>query len=362
MRLLVRTITRSVVALAGLGLVASGGLLAPAGAAPAPGRANQGTTWLSDQLVDGLLYTRYQGTDYPNHGTTLDAALAFEALGTRDGALASVLAVYDADPDQYVAPFGSTSAGGLGKLLTAVQQSGTDAADFAQGHLLQRLANTVSTGSDAGWAHDGGATDYSNTVTQSFAVRALALGGAAEARSAARFLLKQQCAEGYFRTYMVSEDNTCDGGTAAQSGASVDATAYAVLALKQVRHSEVPQVQNRVTHALRAAKSWLVGEQAAGGAFSDGGVKNTNSTGLAAQALSLLRKDGRAERSARWVLKHKVTGKVVKASKLTKADRGAIAYTFSDLRRAEKHGISNPTRFYWQSATAQAVPALGLLG
>ncbi len=354
---------RALLGLTTTAVLASGTLVAAPAEAASGGRSGQTVGWLVRGLDDGLLHTTFQGTSYPNYGTTLDAAAAFQALDVRPKQRRQVLKAFDADPNAYIGAQGRTSAGALGKLLTVVQQQGIAPTDFAQGGLRGRLERRVQdSGNDAGRATDATATDYSNTVTQSFVVRALSLAGSDLADETTAYLLEQQCSDGFFRLYLDSADGTCDGGTAQESAPSVDATAFAVLALKQARASGVTGVQADARAALKAARRWLVSEQARNGSFGDAGTHNSNTTGLAAQALDALGKSARAKDAARWVAHLRVTKKLVRKTALKPRDLGAVAYTRGDLKTAKRKGLKNKTLFTWQSASAQAASSLGLLG
>jgi len=64
-------------------LVATGLTLGAAPAVAAGPQAESTASWLASGLRGGHLSTTFDGVDYPNWGTTLDAALAFQELGVR---------------------------------------------------------------------------------------------------------------------------------------------------------------------------------------------------------------------------------------------------------------------------------------
>ncbi|QIK65812.1 terpene cyclase/mutase family protein [Nocardioides sp. HDW12B] len=356
-----RSAHRALLGLTTLAVAAGTTFVGPAAqAATAPASATSG--WLTSQLQDGMLFTTYDGVQYSSPGVTLDAATAMQTAGVRAAARDRVLDRFERDGADYYAPGGNDSAGGIGKTLTFVLGEGVDADTFEPG-LDERLEDRlVTSGPEAGRAKDEGAPDYSNTITQSFVVRALTLDapGAASAERATDFLLQQQCEAGFFRTYMDSADFTCDGGTDEESGPSVDATAFAVLALAEFERTSGSDPV--VDTALADARRWLLRTQAANGSFSDEGVRNANSTGLAAHALSELGRSAAARDAARWVAKLRVTTKIANQTALDKADVGAIAYTAADLAAAKRRDITADRLYYWHNASAQALVSQNLIG
>lgn len=326
-------------------------------------QASAAAGWLVRGLDDGLLYNSYGANAF----SSIDTLLGLQDLGIRPGARQAILGAFESDPGGYVGQPGATKAGALAKVLTAVQQEGIAPADYAEGDLLTRLESRVATtGSETGRAKNEGATDTSNTVGQSFAARALSMADSDLADEAVSFLLMQQCAGGYFRTYMESADHTCDSGTAEESAPDLDSTAFAILALDHVRDNPVAGVDPAgVKSALRSAAGWLVNQQSDNGSFvssGEWGSRNSNSTGLAAQALEATGREARAAKAARWVASLRVTGKLIRATELRKADRGAIAFTRADLRTAKDKGITKGSLGTWQYATSQAFVSQDLLG
>lgn len=366
---------RAVLTLASAALVAGTGAVAPAqaaerAAAPAPtARAQSAADWLARQLNDKALirsgYDDGTGTfvRYTDYGLTLDVFFAFKDLGVKRGKRDAILDTFEKRVDAYVTSSGTTYAGSLAKLVTALERQHRDLSTYEDGDLFTRLVRTVHRGGDAdGLAQAVGAPGTTNTFGQAYAVQALTLGRSDEADDAARFLLKQQCRQGYFRVYTKSADRTCDGGTAAQSGASVDATAVAVDALLTVQRRDVPGIRNRVvTRALAAAGRWLVGKQRANGGFKDMGVANANSTGLATAALDDLGRDRRALDGARWLKRHQVTKGLARDGALG-GERGAVAYDNAAFAAGKQDGITRDNRYQWRRATAQAAAGLDALG
>lgn len=355
------TVRRALLGLTVSSVVTTGALTAGTADAVTP-QTRVSASWLVHGLDHGLLQNSYG----VNYFSSIDTLLGLEDVGARRKAQSRILAAFERNPGAYVGSPGSTKAGALAKLVTAVEQAGIDPASYAHGNLLVRLENRIVTsGAETGRAKDQGTSDNSNTVGQSFAVRALALSGDPLTGKAVSFLLKQQCARGFFRAYEESSDHTCDGGTRRQSSPDLDSTAFAILALAQVRDHPVAGVRHRpVRVALRSAGRWLANQQAANGSFSSSGdfaVRNANSTGVAAQALAAVGRGHRARAAAEWVSTLRVTRKLIRHTALKRADRGAIAYTRADLRTARQEGITADSLGTWQYATAQAFASQDLL-
>jgi A-macroglobulin TED domain len=346
----------------------SGGSAAPAPAVTA--EATAAASWLAGQLKGGLLRSSYEdppgsGTwvTVPDYGLTLDALFALQDIPEQADRRAAILDALEPVSDAYIGAGKVAYAGSTGKLLTAVQVEERDPATYAGGDLVARLERLVHRKQDdeLGRAKDrwdpadefGG--DYSNTVGQSWVVRGLTGADSDLTDEATAFLLAQQCADGFFRLVMESEDHTCDSGTAEQSAPSVDATAFAVQALLEVQDADVPGVD--VSSAVDEAADWLLAEQVEDGAFvdADSGAANANSTGVAAEALQLLGEEDAAAKARSWLVDHQVTTEV--GGELAQQE-GAVAFDDAALDNGEEKGITREVRYQWQRATAQAVPAL----
>ena len=364
---------RAMLALTTTAALTTGLTTAPANAAGSDvtPQAAKAASWLAGQLDEGLVRSSYESDgewfSYTDYGLTLDFFYAFDALDVRQAARQRILDAIEGEVNGYVAPYGTTYAGAVGKLLSAVQAHGIDPSTYGDGDLTSRLEALVHTADDSelGRAEDAPSddeSDTSNTIGQSFVARALTHADSALADEAVTFLLKQQCSEGYFRVYMDSSDHTCDGGTDAESGPSIDATAAAVLALLAVKELGVAGVDTAALDtALRDAARWLVGEQADNGSFEDGGVPNTNSTGLAAQALAGLDRERAAKRAASWTGALRVTKQLAERTAFKRRDVGAVAFSRAALREGKAEGITRGVRYQWRRSTAQSAGALDIL-
>lgn len=324
----------------------------PAEAAP----TDRSSAWLATQLTGGRLVHNEQ-FDFDDYGLSIDVGLALNEIDAKGGdvrkirnAIARNVASYTTGVD-----FGSSDvyAGAVAKAAAFAQVTGAKAKDFGGVNLIARLGRLVAKDRPiAGRLQDRSATDYANTIGQSFAVQALSVQGSARAKDATKFLLKQQCRSGYFRLGFTADktakDQTCDGGRRATTSApDTDATAIALLSLL-----EVPKPTKAVDQAVVDAVRWLTRAQAGNGSFGGGPSTekpNANSTGLAAWALGSAGACDKAHRAATWLTKLSVTG--------VRGEKGAIAYDKAALAGAAD-GIGVEERDQFIRATAQAAPAL----
>ncbi|SCF18978.1 Prenyltransferase-like [Micromonospora haikouensis] len=335
-------------------------------AAPAPAdaaAARDATSWLAGEFTDGTLPGPFGGQDW---GLTIDGIIAMSATGgsvpTRQAATGQVAAhvrSYNSYDDWGIEGF--TDGGATAKLLYVASAAGADPTDFG-GYDLRAVTLSLVAGADAGHQRgritsrttaDSG-PDASNTFDQSFAVLGLARSGDLP-QDTVDFLVRQQCAAGGFRLYPDTADGpspSCDE----QPGATldVDSTAMAVQALLAAADSGATDA----TDAARRGADWLVGQQHADGSFGGSGPTtgaNSNSTGLAGQALAAAGRDSQAAQAA-----HALTGLQLTATNggAAAGDAGAIAYHAESFTGAVTAGITDTDRDQWRRATAQAL--LGL--
>jgi hypothetical protein len=354
--------TRTTAGLAVAGLVAGLGLTAPsAQAAPAERRAEARTTagWLTSQLRDDLL-----STDHPDfgliklYGPTLDGVLSLRAVQAKPAVRRAMLDAVAAEQAEYVGADGETYVGALGKLATTGLVEGRDMSSFAGGGLLPRLRDrmVVKNNNQKGRLKDKSQYgDYSSTFSQVWGVRALSLGKVKKRGAATRFLLKQQCSAGFFRESVESRNFTCDAGRSeGTSTPDVDATALAVVALKDARRSGVKGLNDDIRDAIR----WLSRAQKSNGSFVGTGVSNANSTGLAGWVLREAGKKRPAAKAARWLEKRQVVAAKVVGTGL-EGEGGALAYNAAAYREAKRDGITEgDVRSQWLLTAAQAMPGL----
>ena len=198
--------------------------------------------WLAGQAgEDGLFVAEFDGQVFPDPGLTADAVLALTATG--DTVAATAFAEALANPEvvlTYVGDGASTlSVGSTAKLAATLTVAGLDPVTLTGRDLLGELAAREAT---TGRFTDLGDDDYSQTISQSWAVLALSQAGDAPA-SAVDFLASQQCdGDGYPAVLADAPTGTCE--------ADVDATGFAVSALVA---AGVPAQDPRVAGAV----DWL---------------------------------------------------------------------------------------------------------
>jgi hypothetical protein len=345
-----RSSTALVASALALSLVGVGGA---AQAAP----AGSGAHWLSGQLKGGLLVGHSTFGDFNDYGPTIDTALGLQAVGGHRSAVHQIRHAM-AQPQhaaEYAGAGSEKYAGATAKLLVLAQSTGADPKHFAGLNLVTRLNGLVTQkGPARGRIVDHSSFgDFANAVGQVLAVRGLTTAKSRLAGPARKFLLEQQCRQGYFRlnfAKLSSAHQSCGK----QSPSDPDTTAYAVVQLWKGS-----KAHPALRRALKNAVAWLTDQQRKNGSFIGGtttAFPNTNSTALAAWALALTGHCSAAEDAAGWVARLQV-GAQKPGSPLT-GQRGAVAYKASSLRHAEKHGITDATSDEWWRATSQAVPAL----
>lgn len=353
------------VALSTTALTAGALLASPASAAPAaaPNLQRIDSTpsqiagkWLAGELQDGLLV----GSFGPDFGLTIDAGFALATVAGQEATVTAISNALEPQIADYVGDGTKESySGPLGKAASFAQTAEKDPTSYGGVNLVARLEErTADAGATAGRISDKSEFgDFANVIGQSYAVRALALSKSGEAAAARDFLLKQQCASGYFRLSFdkpAAVNQSCAEGVVG-SEADPDATSLAVINLIASRDNS-----QAVREALARAGTWLAARQRASGAFAGGAgtaVTNTNSTGLGGYALGLLKNGDAALKAATWVRRLQPVDKRKCRTPLTK-DTGAVAYRKESFRNARVDGITSGARDEWRRATAQAV--LGL--
>lgn len=350
----------AVLAAAALGASVLGVAAAPAQAADGDttGRTAGAATWIVGQLGDDALLPSSFDPATPDYGLTIDAGLSLAATGEQPAAVERISDAIAANLDSYITGDafgdpGSTYSGAAAKALVFSQVAGADPADYDDGGLVERVEGVVddTTGRSADVSGFG---DFANTIGQSFVVRGLNAEGSAEAAAATDFLLQQQCSEGFFRLgFSAAEaaDQTCDGDP--DAAPDTDVTAFALLAL--VEQAGDPEVDA----AIESGVAWLEETQAEDGSFG-GGVAteapNSNSTGLAGQALAEAGADEAAGAAAAYVAALQVPATCEAGPLATEA--GAVAYDPAAFETGETEGITEALGDQWRRTTAQAFPVL----
>ena len=328
--------------------------------------SNVAADWITDELTNGLMV----GKSGPDFGLTLDTGLALHSVPGHEAGLAAINTAFKPRVDEYVGDGTKESyAGALGKAAAFIRAAGENPIDYGGKNLVARLEErTADVPADpaakpqaaaiAGRIFDKAESgNHANVVGQSYAVRELSLARSTEAVAARDFLLKQQCASGYFRLNFENADVPNQSCTEGAPGSELDPDATALAMINLIEsHDNSPAVKA----ALDRASAWLVDRQRNSGAIRSSGANpqiNTNTTALGGYALGLMRQSDAAQKAALWVRKNQPVDKYKCRTALTK-DTGAVAFRKDRSKAAKASGIPADGRDEWRRATAQAI--LGL--
>jgi len=335
-------------------VVLAAGLLGPAPAAvAAPGPyAVDSAAWIASQVHQGRIHNNE--FDFDDWGLTLDSYLALVATRRETATATRMIGTASRHADEYVQIGGDFQAGATAKLLLSLRVARRDAKVRINGDATNLRTQLRSMVAPTGRVRDEGPTDFTSTLTQSLAVLAFARSGQAP-RKVVDHLLRQRCHAGFFREALRAR--TC---AKAGSAPYVDSTAFALQALVAARADGAALPRGTV----RETAAWLRKVQNPNGAWSAPASSedlNTNTTGVAAQALGAVADSRRNERAIRaaadYVRRQQITR--ARADGGPAADEiGAIARNRADLNQALADGIQKGTRDSFRRATAQAQFAL----
>lgn len=305
-------------------------------------------------LVEGTLPGQFVDKLPPTDwGLTIDALLALKATGADDAAADKIAGVVAANVRSFISDSAKPEkrvSGSIAKELVAAVVSGRDPRAFGGFDLVAELTGLMAAdGAEKGRFKDR-VTDPSEAKTNNFG-QALGVMGLARVKAlppeAVDFLVGQQCPNGGFQLFVSSGETAC-----ADDNINTDVTGTAVQALLDAGEAGVPGTEGAITKAV----TYLKTTQGADGEFTDSAKypnPNTNSTGLAAQALAAVGEMAAADKSAAWI---------AGIQSPLPAEKGAIApnedaFT-ADPADAENGKLPSMYRDSWRRATAQA--ALGL--
>lgn len=302
-----------------------------ADAAATRNRADAGAGWLGRQLEGNAVTTQFG----PSYGATADVVLALSAAGVGRGTARGATRFLKAHVLDYTGGGDPAEfyAGSFAKLLVVAAARRTNPRAFgssdranliAQLRALECGKRRTCDPADRGRYSDiSQFGDFSNTITQSLALIGLERTTVTSPSPAAvRFLIDQQCDNGAFPEVFGAA--TCAG--------SVDGTGFAVQALVAVGSPAA-------TDAAASAGRWLAKQQHANGSFTGNGVRNVNSTALAAQAFEALDRSAKARKARAYIRSLQALCSAPKAL------RGSVRYSRADAGDRVL-------------ATSQAVPAL----
>ncbi|GAA1918387.1 hypothetical protein [Nocardioides marmoribigeumensis] len=306
------------------------------------------------------------GPAYPS--LSVDVAMALRRLDPGDGTRLAMVKALQAPSRRYVhyreGELQGRYAEATARMVYLAATSGLRLSSYADGRLRRSLAGMIyqverspqrGRVMDSGW---GG--DTSDTISQAWAVQALAAVHSRSLPIVARFLARQACPAGHFRPMLDSADYTCKGSTEMRNRiSSVDSTAMAILALRAARSQGVRHLGDEIV----AASRWLARQVGPNGgvAEDEGQPVNARSTALAAIALKATGRLGPAGNAATWLLRHQVDDRMIKHHPVLRGQRGAIAWSRRALVRAQRVGITRATRKSWVQSTSLAAPGLTAL-
>lgn len=345
-----RVLATAAVLLGGASLALGDVATAAEASAPSPSQAAAlASTWLSTESVDGIF--RYAG--FPDWGFTADVALGHASAGQGTSHGGATLEALRANAVA-MTNVGSTpvSAAGTAKLALVAAVYGQDPTDFGGVNLVTTLNSLmVTSGDNAGLYSDSAnpTPAFPNSFTQSYALTAAARIGAGN-EAAVAYLLAQQCPDGGFR--LEASGTPCTDSTTSD----VDSTALAVQALEAASLAGFGDGPT-VARSIDAGSAYLVMNQNADGSFSSSGewgMKNTNTTGLAAQALRATGAIASADLASAYLRSQQLLCEVGEVA------RGGFAFSEDDLaaaRAALALPVGNEDSY--RRATAQVILGLG---
>ncbi len=254
---------------------------APALAAVAGAEDTAAAAFIASTLAAGGDHYVYPNSTFFDGGNTIDGIIALSAVGTQQAQADASLAYLASHLSDYIGADGEVYAGPLAKSLLAVVVAGGDPTAFGGHDLVAELRALETT--KGRFSDQSAFGDFSNTIGQSLAVIGLARAGQGVNVGSVELLLSRQCADGGFSGSL----DKADGCTS-----DPDATAFAVQALLAAGGSTYcnGDTESLATRAAAAAVAGLDRLEAiqgpSGGFTSADGAVNTNTTGVAAQALT----------------------------------------------------------------------------
>jgi hypothetical protein len=270
-------------------LAAVGHQPARAQTTPTEDPAEAAAGWLVSALTDDPAV----GSDFgPSAGPTIDVLFALAAAGVAAGTIEDIADWLVTQAPSYTQGDGfdaddAAYAGASAKLALGMLVVDRDPGDVAGIDLIDQLLSLEVTDPSDGivgrFRDRSDFGDFSTPLTQSLALMALSRApGADPSAEAITALVDQACPDGGFPSQFAPD--TCTS--------SVDTTGFVVQALFAVGEDV----------AASAAVSWLESVQAADGSFASPDGTNTNSTGLAAIALTLGGATDAAASAGEWIV------------------------------------------------------------
>lgn len=357
------------VVLLGAGLAVAAAPAQAVGTDPRP--VSVGASWLADHLVNGVIKDNYIDSftdpnnpvpvEYDDLGLTMDTAMSLVAVGAHASTVATIKTAMDARITETYDSFGTIYTGSAAKAAVYDRLVGGDPKNVNGTDLVKVVEdNTSATAPTVGKIQNvNDSFGDSNTFGQAFAVRALAEAGSTKAADAEAFLLKQQCADGFFRLNPAAPaalDQTCQATNGTDASApDNDATSIALIQLESLATKS-----DAVKASIQAGRQWLLDEQLPDGSFGGGpstSAANANSTGLAGIALAGTGDAAAAKAAAIWVRSLQADEVGTCTSKLS-TQTGGIGYDAGTVAAGRANGITFATKDRWLRTTAPVLPVL----
>ena len=309
--------------------------------------AAEAARWIATQLAANGNVMKTNGTT--DWGMTIDAIFALASSGVGGDQLAATAAKLYASGEAYIGAGDGVLSNwsSIAKMILGLEVAELDPAVFPTANGPRNLIDDLRSAMQAdGSFGDPGDPFGDNVFSHPLAVLALARTSGGVPPQAVDWLLGQQCSidtSANFGSYGWADD--C-------SAPDTDSTAMVIQALAAAG-------VDVNSSGIGLANQWLASQQEASGGFSSSfGGANTNSTGLAAQALG---GESSVTTSARqFIGGAQITCGTVSSHprSLSNGDIGAIAYNQDGFAAAVKDGVK-PGLAQTTYATLQAVLGLG---
>lgn len=302
----------------------------------------------STQNAAGWLTSQNVGTD---GGALTSSIIGLTSAGYGKNKSKKLLKTLRSNVKAYIS--GDGAAGALGKSIYAVQIQGANPRKFGGQNLVAKLNKLmVKSGASRG-RFQVNSNDWSSGFTQAWGVIGLGRASKKVPVDAIKYLMRLQCSNGGFAAaYNPGAPSKCTSN----SQADYDTTAMAVQALL------TPNVVRSYRKSSASAKkgvNFLVKRQKKNGSFDSPpwSPSNSNTTGLAAQALRVGGKNKQAAKASKWIRTVQLTCRNT-AGKPSRKDRGAIAYDVDAFKLGRASGLNAMARPGWLNATQQAITGM----
>jgi hypothetical protein len=305
--------------------------------------AQAGAAWIASQLAqDGDVATTSGFTDW---GLTTDAIFALASAGVGGDQIKASAAKLYASGDQWIGAPGSVGQNWarVAKLALGLEVAGLDPTTFPDGSGTRDLIADLRSALNADGSFGAAGTD--SIFSHPLAMLALARTDGGVPAQATNWMVAQQC------TDTTSANVGSFGWSTGCTSPDTDSTAMVIQGLMAAGADD---------SVIKAASAWLVRQQGADGGFATSlSAENSNSTGLAAQALQ--GNTTVTQKAAGFIGGLQITCQLVAdhPSALSQADIGAINFNQSGFDYVVSEGFEASDVDQAMRSGAQAVLGLG---